>query len=70
MITELKRTPITFDGKDGWEILILNDCPHVVCVCELCIFRDWTGQHDTDATCIQVHGCGYSPFSYFIFKKS
>lgn len=70
MITELKRTPITYKGEDGWEILMLNDCPLVECVCDLCMYRDWNDWVNCDAPCRIVNGCGSSPNTYFIFKPS
>ena len=70
MITELNRTPITWKGKDGWEVLVQNDCPHVVCVCELCMYRDWNGWRYYGTPCRIMKGCGSSLYTYFIFKKS
>lgn len=70
MINEIKRTPITWNGKDGWEILIRNSEPANYCVCDLCMYSDWSDYEDTQATCLDVHGCGHSAFSYFIFKPS
>lgn len=70
MITEIKRTPITWDGKDGWEILVQNDCPQVVCVCQLCIYHYWDGWKKRGTTCRILKGCGNSLYTYFIFKKS
>ena len=33
MITEIKRTQVKWNGEDGWEVLVQNDCPRVVSVC-------------------------------------
>lgn len=67
MITELKRTPITFDGKDGWEILLEDDCELDENVCGSCIYRDWNDWSGCGTTCVDVHGCGYRQRSFFIF---
>lgn len=70
MITELKRTPITWNGEDGWEILVENDYPFEVYPCDLCMYRYWNDYDNCDASCIDVHGCGLFQKTYFIFQPS
>lgn len=70
MITEIKRTQIKWNGEDGWEVLVYNDCPRVVCVCELCMYHNWKGFRKLGAPCRVVNGCGGLIYTYFIFKKS
>ncbi len=70
MITELKRTPITWNGEDGWEVLVRDTDPANYDICELCIYRDWYEGVTDDAYCEIVHGCLILPFTYFIFKHS
>lgn len=70
MITELKRTPITWNGEDGWEILVRDTEPEEYDICCLCMYRDWDDLENCDDSCIGVHGCLLSSFTYFIFKKS
>lgn len=70
MITKLKRTPITWNGEDGWEILIRNVDPFLGDVCQLCMYRDWNDWEDCEASCDIVHHCHLSRYTYFIFKKS
>lgn len=70
MITELKRTPITWNGEDGWEILVQDDCIFEEDTCNFCMYRDWNDWENVAATCVDVHGCGVFQDKYFIFKKS
>lgn len=70
MITEIKRTPITYNGKDGWEILVSDTEPEEYDICDLCMYRDWDDWENCDASCIDVHGCLLSTFTYFIFQQS
>lgn len=70
MITELKRTPITWNGEDGWEILVEDDYPFENDSCELCMYRDWNDWEDCGASCCIVHGCGLFQDKYFIFQQS
>lgn len=70
MITELKRTPITWNGEDGWEILVLDDFPFEDNVCEMCMYNEWNDWENVAATCVDVHGCGVSQNKFFIFQPS
>ena len=70
MITEKKRTPITWWGKDGWEILMEDDFPFEDDVCELCMYREWNDWEDCGVSCGIIHGCGVGQKTYFIFKPS
>lgn len=70
MITELKRTPITWNGKDGWEILVEHDYPCQTNICELCMYGDPDEMAKCEPSCITVHDCGMYRRTYFIFEKS
>lgn len=70
MIQELKRTPITFNGVDGWEILIKDDEIHweYDWVCERCMYFDWDDEEETLAPCDIVHGCLADYQVYYKFE--
>lgn len=70
MITELKRTPITWNGEDGWEILVIDDFPIDVFACEFCMYSEWNDWSGNGLPCSIVHKCGSDPNTFFIFKKS
>lgn len=70
MITEKKRTPITYFGKDGWEILVEDDYPYNDDVCELCMWREWNDWEFGAEPCYWVHGCSLDQHMYFIFQES
>lgn len=70
MIQELKRIPITFNGVDGWEILVEDDgiSWDEPWVCENCMYRDWPGDNITWAPCSIVHQCALNHQTYFKFE--
>lgn len=70
MKNELKRTPITFDGHDGWEILIEDTDITYAIGCERCIYRDWNDEIECQAPCHIVHECSMKAPSYFKFLQS
>lgn len=68
MITELKKTPITINGKDYLEVLVQDDtCPSNHC-CDLCYYRDYEPSIDLLATCCDVHSCGQRWDTYYIIQ--
>ena len=71
MIQELKRTPITFNGVDGWEILIKDDEINFYeeWACERCIYSNWHGEEETLAPCRVVNGCLADNQTYFKFES-
>lgn len=70
MIQELKRCPITFNGVDGWEVLIKDDEISWIdeWVCEQCMYVDWNGESEILAPCSMVHGCTDDWKTYFKFE--
>lgn len=70
MIQELKRTPITFNGVDGWEVLVKDDEIEweSTWVCERCIYFAWNGEEETKAPCNIVHGCLGDYQTYYKFE--
>lgn len=70
MITEIKRTPITWNGEDGWEVLVLDDFPFLNDVCPGCMYNEWNDWENVAATCVDVHGCSVNQNMYFIFQPS
>lgn len=70
MIQELKRTPITFDGVDGWEVLVRDDEIKLneTCACFQCKYVVWDWMSLTGATCDGNHDCLDSNQMYFRFE--
>ena len=73
MIQILKQTPITFNGVDGWEVLIKDDEIRFddEWICERCMYRDWEKQIGYTAPftpCSIIHGCRDSYQTYFEFR--
>lgn len=66
----LKQTPITFDGVDGWEVLVKDDEINwaETWTCERCIYFDWNDEAETLAPCDIVHGCLADYQTYFEFR--
>lgn len=62
---ELKRTPITYAGKDWWEVLVEDDDLGECAACDLCIYDGYQGEDN----CQDVHGCLRSPHTYFILAE-
>lgn len=70
----LKQTPITFNGVDGWEVLIKDDEIRFEdeWVCERCMYRYWeerTGYTAPFTPCSTIHGCIDSYQTYFEFHE-
>lgn len=70
MIHEVKRTPITFNGVDGWEILVKNDDIMLgsYLACDRCMFQDWSDDEEFAECCHIVHNCTMDFQKYFIFE--
>ena len=69
MKKEIKRTPITFNGEDGFEVLY-QDTDICTCdCCEYCMYDGWNGWNECLAPCDIVHGCNIEKSTYFQFIK-
>jgi len=70
MIQILKQTPITFNGVDGWEVLIKYDEIdwQERGTCMRCIYFDEDDYIETQEPCYIVHGCGADYRTYFEFR--
>lgn len=70
MIQELKRTPITFDDVDGWEVLMVDDnlTGMEELSCYLCMYYEWCDKWEELPPCDIVHGCVIDKRAYFIFE--
>lgn len=66
----IKRSPITFNGVDGWEVLIEDKTITFAIACDRCIYRDWHDELECQAPCHIVHGCTMAAPSYFQFRQS
>lgn len=69
----LKQTPITFNGVDGWEVLIKDDeiGGESGAACDKCIYVRWIANHihtQVLATCVDFHGCLSDYQTYFEFR--
>lgn len=69
MKREIKRTPITFNGEDGFEVLYQDSEILESDACEYCMYEEWLGWSDCAGTCCTVHGCGLGKATYFEFLK-
>lgn len=69
MKKEIKRTPITFNGEDGFEVLFEDTEIWHGDACEYCMYEEWFGWEEAAATCDLVHGCGLCKPTYFQFIK-
>ena len=69
MKKEIKRTPITFDNEDGFEVLIEDTEIVPEDSCEFCMYEEWFGWDESAASCCTVHGCGFGKATYFQFIK-
>lgn len=66
MIREIKRRPITYNGKDCFEVLVRNSDLEVFDTCYTpCFYCIYNNYDDEDICCI-VHGCTSNPYAYFI----
>lgn len=69
MKLEIKRTPITFNGEDGFEVLYEDTEIWQGVVCDFCMYADWSDCSELFASCEEVHGCGFGRTTYFQFIK-
>ena len=67
MKKEIKRTPITFNGEDGFEVLYKDSEILQSDACEYCMYEEWSGWYESAPSCCAVHGCGYWDCTYFQF---
>lgn len=65
----IKRTPITFHGEDGFEVLIEDTNIWLGDGCDYCMYNNWDGWKECIASCDIVHGCGFGRPTYFQFFK-
>ncbi len=65
MITILKETPITFNGRDCMEQLVYDNKRFGNFACDLCCYRNWDDNSATLAECVDEHGCTLNPNVYF-----
>lgn len=66
----IKKSPITFYGVDGWQVLV-NDVDvykRGESPCENCMYDDEMN-YDCDATCQNIHGCTRFLYNYFVFVE-
>lgn len=69
MKKEIKRTPITFNGEDGFEVLYEDNEIWMQDACNYCMYDGWDGWRECLASCNTVHGCGIGAPTYFQFIK-
>lgn len=69
MLTVLKETPITAYGRDCVELFVSDDEMQGMEACDLCAYRGWNDYQETQASCVDVHGCGYNANEYFLLKQ-
>lgn len=69
MKKEIKRTPITFNGEDGFIVLIEDSEINIEESCEYCMYEEWFGWEECYASCAVVHGCYLGKPTYFQFIK-
>ena len=69
MKKEIKRTPITFHGVDGFEVLYEDTDIWPGNACEYCMYEHWDGWKECIASCDTVHECGLRRPTYFQFIK-
>lgn len=69
MKTEIKRTPITFNGEDGFEVLYEDSDIFVINTCNLCMYKNDNNRIDCQAPCCTIHKCLPSRPTYFKFIK-
>lgn len=69
MITVIKETPVTIDGHDCLEQLVHNNDMSNLIACDLCAYRGWSDQRETQADCCTVCGCTTDPETYFILSE-
>lgn len=67
MKKEIKRTPITFNGVDGFEVLYEDTEIWQGDACSYCMYQEWADWTECTAPCHVVHGCGLGKSTYFQF---
>lgn len=70
MKIEIKRTPITFNGEDGFEVLYGDTEIWPEDACQFCMYEEWADWSECCAPCNVVHGCGHGISTYFQFMNS
>lgn len=70
MIQVLKKTPITFNGVDGWEVLVKDDEIEweSTFVCDRCIYTKWIDLASLLVPCDIYHECLNDHQTYYIFE--
>ena len=69
MKKEIKRTPITFNGEDGFKVLDEDTEIFLSDRCDYCMYEEWRDWSVIAATCVDVHGCDYGKPTFFQFIK-
>lgn len=69
MKKEIKRTPITYNGEDGFEVLYQDTEIWISDSCDYCMYQEWTDCTECVASCVDVHGCIFGKPTYFQFIK-
>lgn len=64
----IKTTPITFNGVDGFEVLVKDSEVRAEDCCDNCMYSGYEISSELLADCSTVHSCGTSPFTYFRFE--
>lgn len=62
------KTPITFNGVEGFKILVLDGEIWGAECCEKCMYSNYQPSYEIGADCCTVHSCGTSPYTYFLFE--
>ncbi len=65
MIKVLKEAPITWNGHELLEQLVVDLGPDADCGCNHCIYKGFAGYSDIEVDCCTIHGCGMTFSSYF-----
>ncbi len=69
MITVIKKTPATINGRDCYETLVHDDAIIACTCCDLCCYRDWNDYVEVMASCMDVHGCTPDANTYFLAEQ-
>lgn len=66
----IKKCPITFNGVDGWEVLVsdVDVLKRGEIPCENCMYRGDIGC-DNSVSCMALHYCVNDPYGYFVFVE-
>ena len=64
----IKKTPITHNGVDGFEVLVKDSEVWAEECCEKCMYSGYMPSSEIGADCCTVHSCGSSPYTYFVFE--